>query len=572
MRRLSAALVLCGMLVLPAPSFAAETPLEAVPANASVVIRLKNPDATTQKLVEYARNVDQQLGVQVQQFSAARGILISNPALAGVDTKRDWWAAVFSSAEADPVTVFLIPTTDAEALQNAVGPNFTYVTYEDWVLYTEDAATAKKLEDHIANPQRSIAQVVGDEARKVMDEGELAAFVNANQLVETYREQLQSAEQNLEQQLETLSQSTVQGGVNLQAVAESYGELLRGLLQAIRDAEGLVLALQVQPKDLLLHSYLNFEPGSASDKFVQKHPTSELNLVSRLPSKKLGYFGLHGDIKSVMKWSSEAGLAAFEGGDDVQKEKLKSIYQGFSELEYGSIAGFFDLGNLAGGAIRVATVMEVTPPDKMRDLYRQMVEVMSNIEFPNVKQTWTLKKEAESFDGRSADVVTVKYEIDPANDPGGMQQALFNALYGPDGMTTRLVTLDKLFVMTVGSDRSLMATTLEALAKDAADAAEAGKAYQATRQKLNEKANIIGMIDLPSLGAKVVQLALESGEVPIPLTQEQIEGLKFEPSYLGISISADAPAVRGRLDIPAQQVKGIYQLVQMFMQQQQPAP
>src|SRR6266849_886330 len=56
----------------------------------------------------------------------ALGLLISNPALTGVDVEKDWWAIVFAESRQKPEVVFVVPTTDAAAMKNVLPPGFQF--------------------------------------------------------------------------------------------------------------------------------------------------------------------------------------------------------------------------------------------------------------------------------------------------------------------------------------------------------------------------------------------------------------------------------------------------------------
>ena len=124
---------------------AAEGPAGLIPGEAGVVIRLKSPQATIDKLEKLVDAIQPGMGTQVQAGSALLGNVISNPTLAGVDLNKDWWVAVLFAADSEPAIAFVIPAADADAMQEAVGEQVTFLKHESWGVYCD-----KNQEDLVA--------------------------------------------------------------------------------------------------------------------------------------------------------------------------------------------------------------------------------------------------------------------------------------------------------------------------------------------------------------------------------------------------------------------------------------
>src|SRR5262245_45452115 len=108
MRRTVAGLSLLSMLVWGRIVPAAENALDAISTDASVVIRLKSPSATIDKVAELVNQVVPGAGEEIKKNADGIGFAISNPTLAGVDKSADWWVAVYASADRqEPGVVFV---------------------------------------------------------------------------------------------------------------------------------------------------------------------------------------------------------------------------------------------------------------------------------------------------------------------------------------------------------------------------------------------------------------------------------------------------------------------------------
>ena len=90
---------------------AAESALDAISSDAAVVIRIRSPKATIDKVATLVDLVQPPFGQQVRGQAQAIGIAISNPTLAGGDMSGDWYIAVYSPEEegAQPGIAYVIP-------------------------------------------------------------------------------------------------------------------------------------------------------------------------------------------------------------------------------------------------------------------------------------------------------------------------------------------------------------------------------------------------------------------------------------------------------------------------------
>jgi len=157
----------------------------------------------------------------------------------------------------------------------------------------------------------------------------------------------------------------------------------------------------------------------------------------------------------------------------------------------------------------------------------------------------------------------MKQEIDPAQDPLGMQKKLMDILYGSDGLTTRTVYLKDMIVQTIGgkayTQKILKAVTQPAATADAHTQTTARKA-------LGEKANLIGLIDLPRLVLTIAKTAINSGQLPaIPVDTKALTDIELKPSYIGFAVRSETNGLRIRTQIPVEQMISISTLVERVM-------
>jgi hypothetical protein len=61
-----------------------------------------------------------------------------------------------------------------------------------------------------------------------------------------------------------------------------------------------------------------------------------------------------------------------------------------------------------------------------------------------------------------------------------------------------------------------------------------------------------------------LQVAIESKKLPLPIDAEAIENINLPPSYAGVAVVAEKDAAQFRVHIPAEQVRGFVELVNVL--------
>lgn len=540
---------------------AAETPISAFPKDTGVIVRLKNPQKTLQKAGDLAVKVDRKEGMKVQLGTPMLGSLISNPSLKGVDVNSDWWLGVFPVENADPGVVFCIPATDADAMQQSVMGDYQFQKFEKWVIYTEHEATAAKLKEHLAAKGDSISTLLDKPSTALWDEGDLSVFLNVPQLLKVYRGPF---DQGVEQANTFIEQFPAmvppqQGGVDMKAIADMYASLFQGLVQAVKDAEGCTAALAISDDGISLSEYAAFSADSATAKRLASHKPSALEMLNQLPANRLAYGAAEIDMGAVVRWGMKFSLQMFAEGDTEKETQMKKLMAEYEKIEFQAMAMAFGLGNPKQGAVRMATIMEVDQPEKVRKLSEEVSKIMSEYNVGGMKMKMTYKPAAETYGDLKADVTRVKYKIDPQQNPFHQMQSKMNEiLYGPEGMVTRTIYLKDRMVQSIGGGKAEAQAILDAL--DGKNAVGGQASYQAARKQLLPQANIIGLLDLPAAIAGGMELAIQSGTA-VPFTENDAKTIRGESSFLGFSVATEKNGLRAKTIVPLKQMQGVARFV-----------
>ena len=94
-------------------------PLERIPDTALILVRLKSPEATIKKVADFAGRINDDYKPLVTRAAGLLGNVISNPAQAGVDRKRDWWLVVVGKPGHPAEVVFGLPAAEENTMKRA---------------------------------------------------------------------------------------------------------------------------------------------------------------------------------------------------------------------------------------------------------------------------------------------------------------------------------------------------------------------------------------------------------------------------------------------------------------------
>lgn len=571
LRWLSCSLLL--LVLVQNPLHAADKKVtDAIPADTSVVVRLKNPKATIDNVASFADMVQPGSGGMVRQNSPMIGVAISNPTLAGVDMSGDWYLLVFLEAdEPEPSIAFIIPATDTKEMKDGLGDGMHFVKHDKWGVYSEDEDTIAFIKDVISGKEEHLNPEDADAkaAAALFEQGDLSVYVNLAQIVEEYKDQISQAKEQLQQLLENAPAATADvPGLKPQALAKAAGQLVERILAVLDESETFIATLSVSKQGIVLEDYLQFSKDGVADKFLKSSQSSAMPSLIALPGKQSMYFGVSCDFGAFAKWASEMVDMAYEGDDKTVKE-IKTAIADIAKLKFGPVVSSIGIGEGAEGVLRGATVVEVSDPQKLRSISRKMSEITNNLKTPGVKQTIEHKADAEKYGSVSADVTTVKQEFEAAGEPGAeIAMRFVKLLYGSDGMTTRSAYLKDRVVSTIGGGKEEMAAALAGA--NGGSSKSASKGLLAARAELAGKANLLAFVDLPNLIVGGLRVAAEGGVLPIPIEKSALEGLAIEESYIGCSIGTEPGAIRIKTNIPTEQVKGLAKIgmfIALTMQQ-----
>lgn len=548
--------ILAIWLTISCPLLAQDSPLELFRSDVAAVIRLAEPDKTTEEYVSLINAAQPGFG------EIARGVIpqnlgqaISNPDLTGADQSRDWHVGIYSDGKTEPVVVFVIPAVDTDDFQAALAPGFKSSVHGNYVVYTDQGELPQT-----PSAADSFATAISEKTKATLNLGEISLFVNSQRLTRVYAEELDTAYDQILQGLNQLRFAMPQeSGINMGPVIEMYGSLAEKLFQGGRDSTAFTVTVDVGAKGVFIEEYLEFAENTTSAKNLAALQTSDMKELNQLPAGGFTYYGLSGGVDSIVKWSMD--LSAGMSEDKATREQLQTAFDELKDVKFGTIVGSMAMatGNASGGLIEATSLATATPMDQVKKFMQQSMAAMKELKMPGLTQTTTIEQEAETYGDLKADVITVKQEFDENLPQAEMQQKLQEVMFGSAGIKSRVIYLDGKYLTVMGGAETATRKAIESLE------GSANPAIEARRASLMEKANLIAFLDVPGAVAQGLKAAATLDEFPLPVDDQMIDALNLKTSFIGFGIGAEENAVRCQTDIPIEQIQGIYKISMLFV-------
>lgn len=208
--RISWSLISLVMVLLPTLE-AQESGLDLIPETAVAVIRIQAPEQTTADLVEFINKVQPGFGgIAEAQLPMLLGQAIQNPQLDGVDQSQDWYVALFVDESGETKGVLLLPVTDKEEARSAMEQTFEFIEHDDWLICSPEGRHFDEFESLKSDKLDSAASVLDEQTKSLLQKGHLGVAVNALLLREAFADELNSADDRLEELLQAMGEQIKQ--------------------------------------------------------------------------------------------------------------------------------------------------------------------------------------------------------------------------------------------------------------------------------------------------------------------------------------------------------------------------
>ncbi len=538
---------LCLVGALPLSQADAQSPLASVPEDAAVVVRFSSIESLQSVVPELANAIHEDLGE-----GAERGIqemfaeMIRYNSLEGVDESNDWFVVIFADGPGRPDAVLMIPATDAAKVLSGVPASG--FSRDGYVFVCPTGADAESLLD--ASEADSVLTQIPD--LESFNSAHLAAFVNADYLVATFSNEINRGRQQIEQGLDQLeSMPLPNNGVDMKTVVDMYRGMIDWIDDMLADAEALTWALTIADESLVIDKQLTFREGSPSAQELTVGTDDLSAKLSQLPGGMPLYYAASGaGMSELMEMGMNMTLSMVPEGQSAELEEMMGRMQ---ELEFGTMSGCLSMPD-GDKPLQAVTAIDIGDVQGYHDFMIEMNEAFGELDLGVLRQTTTVEQAAETYGDRSADIVTVRQEF--TGPVAASQQQVNRYMFGDEGMVSRIVYFDDSVLTSMGGGRDLMETAIAA-----SESSE--QRVSAWTDGALDNSTLLILFDLPNFARQMLFLvdAATAGQVPIPdQAFEAIEGMSLEESYITASMAADGNSLRGRVTIPASQIKPIVML------------
>lgn len=565
-------LVVCLLFFSLSVVSAAEVPVAAISSEAGIVIRLKQPQETMQRITRLTSQVDENIsGLLAANVRTIVGRSLSNPTWAGVDPTRDISVGVFLDAQQDPGLLFIVPVKDAAKLKEALGEKYHSAVQDQWLIYSEDQKLVEQAQASLKQPEQSYESQLSSEAKTMFASGDLALYLNLQKIVKIYHAQLERSEGQVDRALTDLSKKiNTAPGMNAKPILGLYSALAKGSLQAVKDSHAYTTAFQFSEKGIGLESLFEVAADSQTDRLFQTNPPQSFNQLGHFPAHQLAYIAGAGNTDALITWGMNMTAQMFDetGQNAEARDKFMEIVKQIRSLKFGSYYFSFELGKLADGVMHAYTISEVTPSDKMRTLTHQIMPIMKNISVPGIKQEITFTPDAEQAGGLPVDLTVIKQEIDPASDPLQIQKRMLEILYGPSGITNRMAYPKGKVLQAMGGTAS-MQKFMDALnaPEKSSLIAQSQSAFRQARARGADKANILALIDVSGTVMRILNIFAESRQQAGPFAEKQIRELGIQDSYLTFSLTTGKQSLSTKTYIPVENLQNGFKVYSLISRQ-----
>jgi hypothetical protein len=636
LRRLCRAIALAFLIAAwSVPSAEADSPLAFIPEDAPIVARVKSPDTVTKTIATWLpASFHDSILPLVGQLLMMCGQ--SN------DPAAECWVVEFCEPANEKTWVYIVQANDVGKIKGSYEGAAMRATFGEWQIFAGSSANGKRFSECRGGKVKSLAAAMDPKARELFETATVSMFVNAKRLRVKSRAELDFFKAFVAAVVQQCKQppdgaealkvapaapmtvavaapaapaapnkpadpgppaappeavaAAPAGGqvvvdgfdfvkIRDQKTFEGLLALWHGIAQLIEDTDHVVVGLTVD-KGIDLQAYAALATNSPSDRFLARHPPSEMKPLERLPPGAIAYFGLSGELTELARWLAHVRVAIYEAPAAV----IQAIDEKLQPLAQAPVVGYFgsiDFGRESSGPATSTLVVESGSTPKLREFESQLIELASaRIEtavkaplndLPSFTTAWPVstivKRNAETIAHREVDLATAKVPNGSATPMPDGTLVFFKAFYGTNDLETRTTSLPGLLLQTTGGGRLAMAQLLRNFESGTGPATDLD--WKTARVHAGRKANAIVMLDVPRLVYAYFQVAMILGlrdaakadpqvrAVVTKFDQDSLAVLRtFVPSYSVLTVAGEPHAARLRLSVPREQVNGVCRLIE----------
>ena len=560
------------------PLAMAELPrvLDRVPANAPLVMTLRNAEQVTERFTKFIESMampmlaaDEGPVAQVKELLGSAGLDSKGSIAIAIVPGADGKVTLDSDAESEPTAVILLPVTDYAAFVKAIGGTKTdgiaAVKLDDTSAYAKDLGggyAALTTVDGLLNTfdgkpgnAATHAKALGKNGDAISDASDMLFIANIPLLQEQIKEMAGEMKTQAEQ---------------MAAMAGEQGDQLKSSVQLAsvvfdtfaRDASVGVIGLGFGEKGVSIDIGAQFKEGSElAGMFSTSGNTA--GLLGKVPNIPF-YFAGAFDTSSASVRTMMKNLAKMQEAQ-IPAEQRAAVQAGMGAWManadkvdgYAAVMGASPAAVMGGGLLVTPVTSTATSDAKgMLATTADTMQKSSGLKVGPMTTTNTYKSDAADINGVKVDTWSSVMEFDP-NDPMAAQaQMMQGMIFGQGGLSGMNAAVEGGVVGIMSQNTPLMTNAL--------DSAKSGKNAMGADPILKDVASNLpaGRVAEMYIGVKPLMEAIVGAAAMFGGAPEIKMPAQLSP--VGMGMAANNGGVDLRIFIPSDVVKGVADVMQQF--------
>jgi hypothetical protein len=571
-----------------------------IPANAWVVLKVSNLDATSQKISDFCKalgltqmvpTLDKPLDSLLAQLGIHDGVnRAGEMAFVGVDP------APFNTTY-DQAGIILIPVSDYQAflgnfkdnqtdgditaVHMPTNPNAVYAAH--W----GDYAAVSPVKEIIAKQPTSMLQI-SPAVQKEWDSKDIMVMINVapvRAIVTPQLEQFkQTASDFLDQQAQTPAgpnnpMTMALGGMDMAKAVPllkvAANQLIAVAEEYVQQTDALTMGIKIAPDGITTSTMVAFQPDSYHGQLAAKIKNTDASLLAGLPDGKYLFFGgtaqdpattteiLSHFLDPAQKAINDLG-PDYSGINDyfalIKSAAAASTSGSFGMVAPSGMLGQEPLVQFVGARYGDSkTLLDDT--HKAFDMQQSMIATLG---MKNQMSQQTYTPAAKTVDGVTFDDLATSFKMAGAGPGRAQATQMLNFVYGPTGMHMLMGAVDdKTFLTESGLNDAMLSAAISA-AKSGDDPLAKSAAVKAIAAQLPTQRLVAIYLPLDVWASTGLNYAKQFG---------MDMGVKIPDDLppIGATFSTDGPTVRVDGYIPTQLIQALTSAgLQMYMTSQRP--
>jgi len=555
------ALIFCVILTsLITPAAAFEEADIRIPEESVFVIRVRKPKESLAKTFSFLYRASPILSTYLLSDESDFGELTMHPLWEVVDLEQDILVGGYINEVGGLAYYWAVTPKDEEALLTTLegnGAELPVLRRDSQLWIGADSEVIERLKRPPADDASHWKGVMSEPQLKLFDSSDFSAFVNTKRVYEFLLKSTEDESKAREQFLEMLEP------LSSWYEEETFGRVLGpdtvlAGLNAIIDSSAVVVGCTAEKEGLAVDVRLRHDAQRRPAE-VAKSPLSTFEALKRMPPDRQCYALGTAPFPIPAGWFLEVlNLDDLKGEEDkTTLASQRKLMRRIGKLPFGQWATAVSFPTLTARETRLDAVAEIEKPDAFRLMNNKLAVTQSQFLFFQQRRSYELLQEKGENGQAVTDVHRVTYQTnDKEKEAKGTDYEA--KLHGPNGLISRCMYDEQLFVNTVGGGPAALQEALRRLRSKTVP--ELGAGLAATRAQLPAEGSYLLLVDLESVLRSWLRLEVTDPDPNGAFAQIIREGVlrADQPnSYFGLAIVSTPEESQLKIYLPSSQASSL---------------